>query len=609
MATNFEKTLTSQFSGYQSRAEITNTDPSYMIDGSKNILVDWQGSLVSRKGNSIQGDTDSTGNGVRGGYTWRTSRGDVYVLRRHGTKLEVRLSETVGGVTTYSWLAISSSLVDCSTQVVSEFATVWDDTNKIDKLIFPSFEEGIIEWSGALIEVDSVTANTITKSGTRTFGSHGFPATGTIVINGTTYTYTGGADTTTLTGVTPDPTVAPVAAGDMGHSAIVTTNSAPPTHPWDSTFTIDFVGVFRNQLYVGNKNSRVAYASDALDYLNFSSSTAVGGARKFVLDDTCAGFMATKDSMLIFGQTNMVMIIRFTVSADQTKELMQIDRLETGSQGGIITPSAKIRIKNAVMYVTNEKTLDTIEFVANIADEQTLPISDIVKRDFDSFDFTDATIVYWDRIIVVCIPLSNTLMMYDVARKIWHAPISFANTTIGSASVDENGDLIGHDYFKNESYQLFTGRNDNGQAFDTIAVFAYNNFGSRFGIKSLYKYAQDGYISSNGELTRVLDYNFMGQTQSISKSFSGGSRFAFQVTDESSFGKTPLGSRTLSGEPSDPTLDERRFRYIDNVLPVQFYELLVTYKMIGVVDGFWRLVAHGGNVTLTSSEPNNITTT
>jgi len=607
MATNFEDTLTKEFLGYESRQEITNSNPAFLVEGSENMLVDWQGSLVSRNGNLIQGDEGTVGNGIRGAVTWRTSRGDVYVLRRHGTNLEVRLSEVVSGATTYSWLAISSTLTDCGEEVVSEMTTVWDDTNKIDKLIFPSFTEAITEWSGALIEVASVTANTITKTGTRTFGSHGFPATGTIIINGVTYTYTGGAGTTTLTGVTPDPTAGPVIAGNIGYSAIVSTNSAPPTHPWDATFTIDFVGAFRNQLYVGNKKSRLAYVSDALDYLDFTSSTAVGGARRLDLDDVCAGFMPTKESMLIFGQTDMVMTIKFTVSADQTKELMQITRLETGSQGGVITPTAKIRIKNAVMYVTKEKTLDTIEFVANIADEQTLPISDVVKRDFDSFDFTDATIVYWNRFVVVIIPMSSKLMLYDVARKLWHSPIAFANTTIGCASVDEDGNLIGHDYYKNESYHLFTGRNDNGMAFNTKAVFAYNNFGSRFGIKSLYKYAQDGYISSNGELERVLDYNFMGQSKTITKTFSGGERYAFQVEDESTFGKTSLGARTLAGEPEEVTEDERRFRYIDNITSTQFYELLVTYQMTDILDGFWRLVAHGGNVTLTASEPNDIT--
>jgi hypothetical protein len=606
MATNFEPTLTKQFLGYESRQEITNSDPAFLVQGSQNMLVDWQGSLVSRNGNVIQGDAGTLGNGTRGAFTWRTSRGDVYVLRRWGTRLEVRLSETVSGVTTYSWHAISTALVNCGSEVISEFATVWDDTNKIDKLIFPSFAKGITEWSGALIEVASVTSNTITKTGTRTFGSHGFPATGSIVINGVSYAYTGGAGTTTLTGVTPNP-VGSVVAGDVGTASITTTTSSAPTHPWDATFTIDFVGAFRNQLYVGNKKSRVAYCSDALSYLDFTSSSDVGGARMFVLDDTCAGFMATKDSMLIFGQTDMVMTIKFTVSADQTKELMQITRLETGSQGGVITPSAKIRIKNAVMYITKEKTLDTIEFVANIADEQTLPISDIVKRDFDSFDFTDATITYWDRLIVVIIPLSNTIMLYDVARKMWHAPISFANTTIGCASVDENGNLIGHDYYKNESYQLFTGRNDNGTAFNTKAVFAYNNFGSRFGVKKLYKYAQDGYISSNGQLKRVLDYNFMGQTKTIEKTFKGNEKYAYQIDDESTFGKTPLGSRTLAGESEVTQEDERRFRYIDNITPTEFYELLVTYQMTDVLDGFWRLVAHGGNVTLTASEPNNIT--
>lgn len=590
--------ITNKYSGYTNRLEVTNTpDPTFIVEGSKNVIVDWLNSLSSRRGYVTLGQTGGTG-GVQGEGRWRTNRGQYYNLRKISQSIQVK--HTHDDVTT--WVTIpfvdGTSFLPNATQFAT-FASIFNDTKKIDEVLIAAGNARFYSWSGATGKVTATTSDTITIDAN--VGSRGFAVpSGTVYVNGTAYTYTG-VTGSQFTGVSPNPTseaVGSLVAEGIRSHAIA---SIP------ANFTCDHVGVFRNQAYLGSITSRIVLVSNAVDFTNFTTSTAVGGARTLTIDDNSSGFLASKNSMLMFGQNESLFEVKYTISADQTKEYFEIERLATAPEQGVISPLAKIRIKNAIMYVTREKTLDTIEFIENISDLQTVPISDIVKNDFDRLDFTNASLGYWQRNILLAVPASNVFYMYDLERKIWQAPIMLSGATIGLFSVDENGNLIGHDAFKDESYLLFTGTNDNGQPIESTAIFAYNNYGERFALKEFTRYVQDGYISANGTLTRIIDYDYRGGKGTISREFSGGStKYVYNITDSGGLGKAPLGERTLGGSSLLPSEDERRFRFAHSMPAQQFYEMRVTYTM-NTLDGTWRLVAHGSDVRLTNTEINDIT--
>ena len=584
-----------KYSGYTNRLEVTNTpDPSYVVQGSKNVIVDWLNSLSSRRGYTMLGATGALG-GVKGRAKWRTNRGQFYNFRKIGQKVQVL--RTVG--TTKSWvdIPIIGSDLPVAGQITT-FATVFNDTRKIDELLFAGGNAKFFSWSGASGAVVSGTATTITLDSN--VGARGFSTAGTVYVNGTAFAYTGisGAQ---FTGVTP--TAVGLVANDFACEGIVSrTISGIPAN-----FTADHIGVYRNQAYIGSDTSRIVLVSNATDYNNFTTSTAVGGARTLTLDDNCAGFEASKSSMVIFGKTESIFVIKYTASSDQTKELFEIERLATSPNQGVISPLAKIRVKNAMMYITQERTLDTVEFIENIADEQTVPISDLIKNDFDDLNFTGACVDYWQRNVLVSVPASNVCYMYDMERKIWQAPLVFNGATIGMFSVDEDNNLIGHDAFKDQSYVMFTGTNDNGLAVESSAVFAYDNFGDRFALKQFTKKVQDGYISANGVLNQTLDYDYRGGKSTQTKTFSGGELgFVYNISDEGGFGKAHLGERPLSGSSLLPSEDERRFRWADALPPQEFYELRTTYSM-NTVDGTWRMVAFGTDAVITNTQINDIT--
>ena len=83
--------------------------------------------------------------------------------------------------------------------------------------MFVDGSTNVYKWNGATTTFASCTSNTITKQGTDTWAESGFYTTSDkkIMLGGIEYTYTGGEVTTTLTGVTPDPTGVTIPVGSL----------------------------------------------------------------------------------------------------------------------------------------------------------------------------------------------------------------------------------------------------------------------------------------------------------------------------------------------------------------------------------------------------------
>jgi len=236
MAENF--ILTSKFYGYENKRDITNMPAGYLVTGSQNVISTDGDRIAVRKGYTLDGLAATGTDPIRSSYEWYTNRGTQVALRAFGTKLQFRS----GGV----WYDLMTGL----TSVAFNFTEYWDNTQKQDLLLFVNGGVVIYEWNGAITTYASKTANTITKSGTTTWAQEGFNATGTIILNGVTYTYTGGYGTTTLTGVTPDPTLVASVAGDLIYQPVATRAAADLTS--EPTFNYDLIATLYNQVGLFN---------------------------------------------------------------------------------------------------------------------------------------------------------------------------------------------------------------------------------------------------------------------------------------------------------------------------------------------------------------------
>lgn len=178
------------FRGYISSTDPTIVGPGVLIGGSHNVYKRISQDIFVRPGLKRRGTPDATLAGVTSSFEWETSVG---VLR------PLRVIEDTG--TGLSKLQVESDIADGDTLVWYDlltgqtsgrfvFDTWWDASAQKDVLLFVNGNSNIGNWSGGMGLIAGTTSNTITLDGSaisEAFDTGG----GSIIINGTTYTYSG----------------------------------------------------------------------------------------------------------------------------------------------------------------------------------------------------------------------------------------------------------------------------------------------------------------------------------------------------------------------------------------------------------------------------------
>ncbi len=577
--------IVSRFNGYSNKQDITNLGDGFLVSGSQNVISTDGNTIAVRKGFTLDGASNSALTPIKRSFEWKTVRGLEIPLRSYDTKLEFRYSG--------AWYELASGF----SSILFEFDSVWKDVEKSDLLLFVNGDSNLREWSGGVTTFASAAATTITKQGTTSWKQEGFNSTGSksITINGTTYTYMAGEDTTTLTGVTPNPTLAGHAVGSVIAQTIVTTANKPV-----SGFSNDLIAVLRNQVYIASYKSRLVYVSKNTDYLDytFSSPRLPGDGALITLDGTPTGFAPQEENMYISAGTDQWYVTNFELSADITKEFLKIIRLKTDSQGAAIKQSAIGLMKNKIVFISNEPTLDFLGRVENVSTPQGVPLSDPIKNDFQTYNFTDAHVKYFKNNLYIALPRESRLLIYNIQKNYWEPPQILPTGRLAII----NGNLYLHSNVVPETYKLFDSTSDNGNPIAAIAKFSYMNYGARANKKVFNEWYTEGYISTNTTLTRKIYYDYKGFTTINSEDILGNSSIITLTSTTGSLGKKSLGKAKFGGSGGD---DFPKFRVVHGVTDQDFWEMQPEYSSNGV-DQRWELIAFGGNVDYSEADNNEI---
>lgn len=433
-----------------------------------------------------------------------------------------------------------------------------------------------------------------------------------VVIGGTPYGYTGGVDTTTLTGVTPS--AAAVVAGSVVHQAVITSANATFS-TITSTFANGLIKTMNNQVFLGSLTSSVMWLSKVNDYTDYSSSTPRqnGEGGTLILDQNLVAFNVqgsqTAPTMYvstldIWYNITFTDFVSATGASGQTLGAVPI---KTGQQQGAQSQAMVSSMKNNTITVTNEPTIDLIGVMENYFTQiQTQNISDPIKLDVDSYDFTSGSIFYWRYYILVAVPKEGVVLLYNLATGSWEAPQSIPVSRFYIV----DGELYGHSYTSFESYQLFTGYADrvyptfSGFPIDARWVFSYQNYGSRFAYKKANALYVEGYISNNTVATTSLTYE-LGSCATVRTFTIDGSDTQIVCISEvqGSLGKESLGKEKLGGAGSS-SIDNLppKFRVEKTFNNTNFFEGSVSIEVLGT-DQRLELIAFGLNAALAPEEP------
>jgi hypothetical protein len=600
--------VTGPFVGYRNREDTTLLPANVLVKGSVNVLTNTSGRIGARKGYILDGAADTTLAPILSSFDWQSHTGAISNLRAgfltsagNDGKLQYRYVDTVGSV---SWRDLLIGL----DSVKFNFCDYWDNSHMQALLLFVNGDACIWEWNGGVTTVDSSTAVTITKQGSTSWAEEGFYTTGshTVSIAGLQFMATGGWATTTLTGVSPDPTSVALLGAIVNQTPEKTAQASLTGLALTGN---DLISNLKNQIYVGQLTNRGVYVSKTNDYKNYgftAPTRVVGEGAILTLDGNPTALYPQEDQMYISAGLDQWYQTQFTLSSDLTKEDLTISRLKTASQQATQSQGLTSKYKNNLVFLSFEPVINSLGRVADVlADPNIVDISFPIVNDMNDLDFTDGQIQYHRNFIYVTAPKSSTVLIYNMTNPkdmYWEAP---QRLPVGRLSII-NDELYGHSYLTSETYKLFTGSNDNGNFISTNAVFAFNNFGSRFTTKGFNQYYFDGYISGNTTLTMGFQFDLDGCARTTAFDIHGtDSKFVCQFKNDANLGKVPLGKNPLGSSSTPYPTFPPWFRGIKTFPLIPFFEYQVSFSSNGV-DQQWELTSFGPAYFETSEGQNNI---
>lgn len=603
--------------GYRNREDITNLPPGVLIKGSQNVLTDVTGRVGITKGYTLDGQNSAVLAPILSSFDWESHLGFIRHLRAgflttvgNDGKLQYRYVDESGVVT---WRDLLTSL----TCTAFNFCDYWDSTNLQAYLLFVNHSAFIYQWSGGITTFASATSNTITKEGVETWAEEGFYDTGThsVTINGINYAATGGWGTTTLTGVTPDPTGAGIVTGDVVHQTPeATANSSATSLP---TIPNDLIANLRNQIYIGSLTNNSIYVSKVNNYKDYSFTQPVrlvGEGALVTMDGPARALIPQEDYMEMHAGTGQIYKTEFILSADLTAEDFQIHRLKTSPLQATQSQALLTNMPNNSVFVSNEPKLNSLGRVDNVVlTPQITDLSYSIINDFNSYDFTDGSVAYLKNFVYVAVPKESVVRIYNMTDQTpltaqsspshyWEAPLTIPTSRFSII----DGELYGHSYLTSETYKLFTGYNFNTHPIDARAVFSYQQFGDRADSKSQDEFYIEGYISTNATLNFNFLYDFNGISGQATYPLLGTETpFVLINNLNNSLGKSSLGKNPLGGNLLVGNTEPNKFRIIQTFSRLPYYEFSPGFSSVGV-DFNWSILSFGPLVTLTTEGNNPI---
>lgn len=600
--------------GYRQREDVTNLPPGTLIKGSQNVLTNVSERVQIRQGYSVDGQTSSLDSPILGSFDWLTGNNTEVHVRSgflsagNDAKVQDRYVAADGTVT---WRDLITGLSSSN----FNFTQFWRTDEELRVSLGVNGDGNIYEWNGAMATISTTTSSSITISGSTTWEDAGFYVSTSpraIVVNGSPYTYTGGESTLILTGVSPS--AASIPAGSIAHQQYIVTATSTFTGP-PAGFSPNLISVLNNQVYIASTTNAAIWLSKVNSYTDYSSSaprqTGEGGSG--ILDQNPVAFIVqgveTGATMYISAGQDLWYKTVFTQMTDASGSPLETFGevpIKVGKQQGAISQALVSNMKNYVIMATNETTIDLLGVIENFFTEtQAQNISDPIKLDIDSYDFTDGSIFYYRYYIYVAVPKNGVILSYNLTSKTWDPPATLPISRFYIVG----GELYGHSYNTSESYKLFTGYADRvypgfeGYPIPATMAFSYEQYGSRHTLKKATAAYFEGYISANTTATFQITYELDGCATIKTFMLNGSNqKFVCIPLEQGSLGKQSLGKIKLGGSGNSSIQNlPPKFRYEPTFSNTNFFECSVSISINGTSQNF-QLLAYGLNASQSSEE-------
>jgi len=110
--------------------------------------------------------------------------------------------------------------------------------------------------------------------------------------------------------------------------------------------------------------------------------------------------------MLIYAGKHYIYKEIRTLDSTLTKEQIQLKPLRTGRMQGALNHNAVTRVKNGVMYLSNDNVVNLLGQISNQYVPELDDISYSIIDDMLGYTFTDASVYYHRNFIYVSVPFA-----------------------------------------------------------------------------------------------------------------------------------------------------------------------------------------------------------
>jgi len=599
------------FKGYSSAIDKTIASGRLMVRGSKNVYVKDSGTIANRPGLKRRGAADATEAGIKSSFEWVMSLGFTRPLRVVNGELQVESDIAENG--TYVWY----TLLDSLTRTRFNFAPWWDNTAKKDLLIMCDGADDLRTWSGALGIFDQGNSTSNTIALTATAASLGFRSSGgTVIINGTEYTYTG-TSASTLTGVGSDPT------GEADGSVVIDKPDIVSDTP-AANFEIDFIKVINNQLYCGSDSSRLIYISDDADYTDFTpaSPRVPGDADLLTLDEIPTGIASRQGKAHIstLDSWYVVSFDQITVGSTLT-ERSNVQKIPMAGLKGAKAHEFIDNVGDDIVYLSADQQLTVFGTFRNINQPQFPTLSEGIKEELANEDVTGGHLRAIGDFVYITAPNNGRVWLHETRtrvnalgnitqERIWHSPFIWNIARIALIS----GVEYGHSNANPQLYQMWNtlqwhddSPSDEDIPYDSVLALAYQQYGKRGEYHTFDKVYYEGYIAAGSDLQSAVVFEYQGsntvQLVTINSIDNPTQLFTGDVgisLGDASLGDNPLGDKTTDEELEQELLP--KFRAIGTINAQNAFESQLRV-FSSEANSRWEILAIGPNVQNTQTKP------
>lgn len=597
-ASNFDfPKMISQWGGYFSSLDKTNIAGNLLVRDSLNVYKKISGTIAVRQGQKRRGAADDTVSACSSEFVWDTSWGANFTLVISNSKHWV-VSDDI-------WYPLQVSL----TRTRYVYDKWWDNTNKKDVVLFVNGSDDMQKWGGGFALKSGATANTIVLD--RTVVASRLPASGTVVVNSTTYTYSG-SGASTLTGVSPNPTGEASGSGVL-ESVVVTSNTPA------ADFAADYIKIINNQAYVGSYTSNLTYISDSTDYTDYVIPVprVAGSPELIVLGGTGKGIGVRQGNAVMgYGASGFAVVSFSDVTVGTT--LTNVTKVTLKPVAVLQAPLAHEFIDavgDNMIYLSQDQQVREFGDFNNLFVSGYPSLSQEIATELVEENFSGGGLRCIGEFIYVTAPTSGKTYLRQertkvdengmvVSEKLWHSPFVWNATRVdqvnGTIVVFSNANPQIYDVWDTEQW-FDDSPSDEHLPYSCVMALGYRGGTRRQGLWSFDKNFTEGYITPGTPLMLQMNYNFEGVTNIQNGPINSETRpgYLFQ-SSLASLGDSSLGDESLGGGAADPSDDISplaKFKVINNFSQVNCFEWQPIFYS-NSVDAQWEILATDTNASV-----------